>query len=97
MTQSLASIVLLLLASGTATGEVLVVDSIPAGSPAAAAGVRVGDRIAELDGRKISTLDDLQQSVSTHRPGDVVSLVVERAGEPVKLTLTFGERRDGGA
>jgi len=73
-----------------------IVESVMPGSPAEAAGMLAGDRLISIDGRRIATPDDLQAVMGAHRPGDAVPLVVERRGETIDLTLTFGGRPDGG-
>jgi S1-C subfamily serine protease len=50
----------------------LVVSALPAGSPAGAAGIAVGDRVTAIDGVAVATIDDLQAQLRKHVPGDVV-------------------------
>jgi hypothetical protein len=87
---------LLLLASISVAADTIVVDSVISGSPAEAAGLQADDRFIEIDGLEIASQGDLQGVIESHQPGDTVKLIVERAGEPVDLSLTFGERPDGG-
>ena len=87
---------LLLLATISVSAETIVIDSVISGSAAEAAGLQADDRLVELDGREIASQGDLQEVLAAHSPGDTVKLIVERAGKPVDLSLTFGERPDGG-
>ncbi len=50
----------------------LVVTGVPAGSPAAAAGIAVGDRIVAVDGVTVAGVAELQSQIKQHSPGDVV-------------------------
>ncbi len=54
-------------------------------APAAAAGIRPGDRLVSIDGKAISTWDDAREVIRNLTAGDV-PVVVERDGR--KLTLT---------
>jgi membrane-associated protease RseP (regulator of RpoE activity) len=57
------------------------------GSPAQAAGLRVGDRVRSVDGKEIATFSHLRDIV-VDSPGKPLSIVVERDGEEVTLTAT---------
>ncbi|AYC35036.1 sigma E protease regulator RseP [Pseudomonas cavernae] len=59
--------------------------------PAQAAGLEIGDRILALDG---VTLEDWQQLVDSvrARPGEVISLRIERAGQRQDVSLTLAAR-----
>ena len=59
-----------------------------AGSPAAKAGVRDGDRLTRVAGHAISSLKDARGAVAAIKPGDAVALLVRRAGVPAELSLT---------
>jgi len=60
---------------------------IPA-SPAARAGLDVGDVIVELDGRKVHRADDLRWLASIAGAGRRVSVTALRLGKPMKVMLT---------
>jgi len=92
---SLVLIPLLALFATTAHGAIFVESVVP-GSAASEAGVQADDQLIRLDDQDIATHDDLQKVMATHRPGDAVPLAVVREGETLDLTLTFGERPDGG-
>jgi len=80
------------LAEGPGKGE-LRVARVLAGSPAAKAGVRDGDRLVRLAGRDVAGLADARKAVAGVKPGDPVPLAVRRAGEPADrpLNVTAGE------
>lgn len=61
-------------------------------SPAAKAGLAVGDVITELEGESIETAWDLSLAVRQHEPGDEVGLEVWRDGRPLQFEATVGER-----
>jgi S1-C subfamily serine protease len=60
------------------------------GSSAEKAGLRVGDRIVKLDGEKIGSPEDLRASITHYRPGDKVTIVVERNDEEKQIEATLG-------
>ncbi|RLS29775.1 MAG: PDZ domain-containing protein [Planctomycetota bacterium] len=64
-----------------------VVATCRAGSPAARAGIRVGDRIIEAAGRPVTRVAHLRHAIAGLYAGDRLELVVERgtAGERVPL------------
>jgi regulator of sigma E protease len=63
------------------------VAGVGAGSPAAAAGWQVGDRIVSANGDDIQTTQQLVQ-LTTRDAGSPVSFVIERNGELYETTLT---------
>ncbi len=56
------------------------------------AGIQVGDVIISVDGVEVNGSDDLAAQIRTHQPGDVVELVLIRAGEELILQVTLGVR-----
>jgi serine protease Do len=71
-----------------------VVTVVMEGLPAARAGVRVGDVIARVNSREIDSFDDLRRIVAFKRPGDRVTLTIERDGETHELAVQLS-RPDG--
>ncbi|NUU26232.1 MAG: PDZ domain-containing protein, partial [Streptomycetaceae bacterium] len=57
--------------------------------PAAKAGLRPGDVVTAVDGRRVADANELNVAVRAKAPGDTVTLTVRRDGGdvPVKLTL----------
>src|SRR6266849_6648127 len=87
--------------------EGLLVESASKGGPAAAAGVRGGDRIVRagmqritvggdlivaVDGQKVASPFDLNILLNRKRPGDTVTLTVFRGGKKVEVPVKLGER-----
>jgi putative serine protease PepD len=68
------------------------VSRVVSGSPADKAGLQAGDVITAIDGKSISTADDLTALVATYKPGDQAKLTVTRSGSTKTLTITFGQR-----
>jgi uncharacterized protein YndB with AHSA1/START domain len=61
-----------------------------AGSPAAAAGLGVGDVIGGVDGTKVEDFAGFRAEVSRFTPGDSASFQVWRAGDVADYAITFG-------
>jgi putative serine protease PepD len=74
------------------TGEGVYVGAVSAGSPAEKAGLKVGDVIVALDGKQTTTSDDLGTQLAEHKPGQTVTLKVQRqSGATVTVKVTLGE------
>lgn len=61
------------------------------GSPAAKVGVRAGDLLVEVLGRKVDGIEGAHRAVAEVKPGDRVAARVRRGSEDLDLTLTAGE------
>ena len=57
---------------------------------AAARDLHPSDVIVELDGQRVGTLSQLRAILAEKKPGDTVSVVVQRAGKPLSFDLTLG-------
>jgi putative serine protease PepD len=75
-------------------GGALINDVTP-GTPAADAGLQVGDLVIELDGQAVSGQDDLIGRIRDHQPGDKVTLTVVRDGKEQTVTATLADRPAG--
>ena len=79
--------------------EGAVVTQVETDSPAAKAGLKVGDVITELDGQKVSDASGLQIEVGQKHPGTSIKLEVLRDGKNVNVPVTLeamGSRDDEG-
>lgn len=72
--------------SGDEAAGVRVSKVIP-GSPAAEAGLKVGDRLLTVDGRWTDTLTDTYLAAGHVKPGTTVPLVVKRDGKEMTLKI----------
>jgi S1-C subfamily serine protease len=82
-------------AAGTETA--LIVLAVKDGSPAAEAGLLVGDLLLSVDGRNLTSPDDLLDLLVGDRIGRAVSLRVLRGGVPADVNVIVSERgADGG-
>jgi hypothetical protein len=66
--------------------NVIQLTEIDPGSAAESAGLQAGDRIVEFDGARITTPDDMRESV--YAAGDPATAIVERAGQKSPQALT---------
>ncbi len=64
-----------------------VVDNVVPNSAAAEAGIKSGDRILAINGKKISTFNDLRRIVS-QSAGEPLRLTIMRGGRQMELTAT---------
>jgi S1-C subfamily serine protease len=87
--------------------EGLMIEEATRGGPAAAAGLRGGDRevmagmrrivvggdvIVAIDGQKIGSQLDMNLVLNRKRPGDTVSVTIYRGGKKMDVPVKLGER-----
>jgi S1-C subfamily serine protease len=72
--------------------DALLVTAVTAGSPAAGAGLLVGDVIRALDGHPIESPEDLLDLLIGDRVGRDATVRVLRGGAPRDIVVTVGER-----
>ena len=92
---------------GIDTSGGVLVEEVSPGSPAATAGIRGGehvvsiqdqtfrlggDIIVKIDATPIPSFDDLVAYLAGKRPGDEVTLILDRDGEHLEVTATLAER-----
>ncbi|MFJ5996406.1 trypsin-like peptidase domain-containing protein [Streptomyces sp. NPDC092370] len=63
---------------------------VTVGGPGAKAGIKAGDVIREVDGRRVHSGEELIVKTRAHRPGDRLELAVERAGKERTVSLVLG-------
>lgn len=61
------------------------------GAPGDKAGLKKGDVILEVDGKKLTQEFSLQQSIRNKKPGDEIKLKLWTSGKTVEKTLTLGQ------
>ena len=74
------------------TNEALLIVAVKDGTPAADAGLLVGDVLISLDGHTLTSPDDLLELLVGERVGKTVSLRVMRAGVPQDVPVALRER-----
>ncbi|MGD8869018.1 MAG: Do family serine endopeptidase [Gemmatimonadales bacterium] len=67
------------------------VNTVDEDSPAAEAGLEVGDVIVAVDGEPVPDATALTTRLAQHQPGDELTLSVIRDGRRIELTATLGE------
>lgn len=74
------------------------VKSVEEGGPAANAGIRETDVITELDGRKITTMDDLKSALEFYAKGESIDVKIQRMGDGAykeqTVSVTLGAKSD---
>jgi S1-C subfamily serine protease len=80
------------LQSGLGQARALLVVSVQPDSPAAKAGLLLGDVVTSIDGRPIAEPADLLPSLDEGHVGQEIVLQVVRAGELTEVRVTVGER-----
>jgi S1-C subfamily serine protease len=72
-----------------------VVQDVASGSPAAKAGLQVGDQVTAIDGQAVQGSADMVAAIRDHKPGDKVTITVNRSGTQTTITATLDERPTG--
>jgi len=69
----------------------VVILGVERNSPAAAAGIRPGDAIQQINGQQVKTADEVQQAVENSQIGVNIPLEVSRNGRSIKISVRAGE------
>jgi putative serine protease PepD len=65
------------------------------GTPAASAGLQVGDVILSIDNQQVNDPDGLSSAIGSHKPGDKVTVTYQRNGARRTAQVTLGTRPTG--
>jgi len=79
-------------ALGLAVGDGAMVQDVTARSPAERAGLRPYDVIVEVEGRRVTSNQELIQDISARQPGSLTRLEVVREGRRQTLSVKLAER-----
>ncbi|MGC8757276.1 MAG: S1C family serine protease [Caldisericaceae bacterium] len=74
--------------------EGVLVSSVQAGSAASKAGIKVNDIITAIDGKAVTTSDQLISIIRGHNVGDKITLTILRANSnnPIQVTAVLGSQ-----
>jgi putative serine protease PepD len=67
------------------------------GSPAAAAGLKPGDRVTAINGQTVTSTNGFIAIINNDHPGQTVTMTVQRSGTSLHLKVTLGNRPAGSA
>ena len=73
-------------------GRGVIIKDVTADSPAARAGLKVGDRVVKVGDQDVKDAEAFVKTVSARKPGDKLAMTVQRDGKEQTLTATLGER-----
>jgi serine protease Do len=76
---------------GTSTREGVAIAAVVPGSPADRAGLRPRDIVTRANGSALKGDSAFAQALDDRKPGDTVTLMVERGGRTQELKVTLGE------
>ncbi len=71
----------------------IYIAQLAANSPASNAGLMAGDVIVAINGKSISTMDELNSIKNQYKPGDTVVLTVSRNGQQAQFNVILGEEK----
>ncbi len=69
--------------------EGVYVDGLIPGGAAEAAGIKKGDVLLAVNGKKVNSLAELQEELSLYRPKDKVNVLVKRGGKTKQIMVTL--------
>ncbi|HEY5422978.1 MAG TPA: M50 family metallopeptidase [Ilumatobacteraceae bacterium] len=72
------------------------IGSVSTNYPAGQAGVKAGDIVVSIDGVQPQSPDEFVAAIRSHRPGDSVTLVLERDGQTVTKVVGLGSNPNPG-
>ncbi|MBL4847788.1 MAG: PDZ domain-containing protein [Planctomycetes bacterium] len=79
-------------------GKVVTISRVVVGSPAERGRIQAGDQVISIQGIRgeipITTVEQFMQEIGRHRPGQKVTISVNRGGVLRQITLNLARRRD---
>jgi len=72
----------------------IVIQAVVSGGPASDAGVRAGDILLKVNGRRVSNLRALHAEIARHKPGNVVLMSLARDEDNITRKVKLGRRGD---
>lgn len=69
------------------------VSEVSRNSAAENAGIRSGDQIKAIDGKEITSVDQLEELLDNHKVGDQLTLTVQRGGKTADVEITLEEEQ----
>jgi aminopeptidase YwaD len=72
--------------------EGVKLEGVTKGSPAEKCGMLKGDIMVGLAGDKVRNIEDFMHTLSKHKPGDEIVVVVKRDGKEIELKATLATR-----
>ncbi|MBD3391737.1 MAG: Do family serine endopeptidase [Chitinivibrionales bacterium] len=73
----------------------VLISDVYKGDPADKAGVKTGDVVVSVDGRRVDNANELRNMVALIRPGEMVTVGVLRDGKKKTLKVKMGRRDEG--
>jgi putative serine protease PepD len=67
-------------------------ESVVSDAPADKAGLQSDDVVTAVDGNEIESGDELRAAIDAKKPGDKITLTIQRGGEERTVQVTLGER-----
>ncbi len=80
---------------GLPTNAGLTIQSLVSGAPAAQAGLQPGDEIMAVNGTAVHTNVALTDILWSYKPGDTVTLTIQRNGSTLTVPVTLAQRPAG--
>jgi serine protease Do len=76
------------------SGPGVIILSVEPSSPAERSGLLVGDVLTAFDGLPLEAPDDVQEFLSTRKPGAKLAARIVRGGQNIELNVELGERTE---
>ena len=72
----------------------VVVADVLKNGPAASAGIKIGDKIIQVNNQQITSASHLINYVALQAPNSEINVIVERDGKQQNFVVTVGERKN---